>query len=107
MNERQEKVIARLFKEGPNGFTGGLSAENYIAITGTSRPTATRDLHDLVENGALTRTGERRYMRCSLNLSGRAEEQQVCRSSALCGADHLKAGHIWRGPLLGLSMGVI
>lgn len=75
MNERQEKVIARLFKEGPTGFKGGLSAENYIAITGTSRPTATRDLHDLVAIGALTRTGERRHTRYSLNLSGPAEER--------------------------------
>lgn len=63
MNERQEKVVARLFREGPDGFKGGLSAENYLAITGTSRPTATRDLADLVEKGALTRTGERRYAR--------------------------------------------
>lgn len=70
MNERQEKVIARLFREGPGGFTGGLSAENYLAITATSRPTATRDLHDLVEKGALTRTGERRYTRYQLNLQG-------------------------------------
>ena len=70
LNERQEKVIARLFREGPSGFTGGLSAENYLAITGTSRPTATRDLHDLVEKGALTRTGERRYTRYYLNLQG-------------------------------------
>ena len=70
LNERQEKVVARLFREGPGGFTGGLSAENYLAITGTSRPTATRDLHDLVEKGALTRTGERRYTRYHLNLPG-------------------------------------
>lgn len=63
LNERQEKVVARLFREGPDGFKGGLSAENYLAITGTSRPTATRDLADLVEKGALSRTGERRYAR--------------------------------------------
>lgn len=67
-NERQEKVIARMFREGPEGFKGGLSAENYIAITRTSRATATRDLHDLVEKGALTRTGERRHTRYALNL---------------------------------------
>ncbi len=56
-NARQSKVIGRLFKVGPDGFKGGLSAENYISITGTSRATATRDLQDLVEKGALTRTG--------------------------------------------------
>jgi Fic family protein len=63
-----EKVIARLFREGPGGFTGGLSAENYIAITQTSRATTTRDLLDLVTKGALTRTGERRHTRYILNL---------------------------------------
>lgn len=68
LNERQAKVIERLFREGPNGFKGGLSAENYISITGTSRATATRDLHDLVEMDALTRTGELRYTRYWLKL---------------------------------------
>jgi Fic family protein len=68
LNERQEKVIARIFKEGTAGFKGGLSAENYISITGTSRATATRDLQHLVEIGALTRTGERRHTRYSLLL---------------------------------------
>ncbi|MBB3393742.1 MULTISPECIES: Fic family protein [unclassified Rhizobium] len=68
LNERQEKVIARMFREGPMGFKGGLSAENYISITRSSRATATRDLHDLVEKGALKRAGERRYTRYALNL---------------------------------------
>jgi Fic family protein len=68
-NERQEKAIARMFREGPAGFNGGLSAENYISITRTSRATATRDLHDLVEKGALRRTGERRHTRYALKLS--------------------------------------
>jgi Fic family protein len=68
LNERQEKVVARLFREGPRGFKGGLSAENYISITGTSRATATRDLQQLVEIGALTRTGERRHTRYAPKL---------------------------------------
>jgi Fic family protein len=34
-----------------------LSAEKYLRITGTSRATATRDLQDLVEMGALVRSG--------------------------------------------------
>ncbi|CZT37506.1 Fic family protein [Rhizobium sp. 9140] len=68
LNERQEKVVARIFKEGTAGFKGGLSAENYISITDTSRATATRDLQQLVEIGALTRTGERRHTRYSLSL---------------------------------------
>ena len=68
MNERQAKVVERMFREGPAGFTGGMSAENYISISATSRATATRDLHDLVEKAALTRTGERRHTRYWLNL---------------------------------------
>jgi Fic family protein len=69
LNERQEKVIARMFREGIDGFKGGLSAENYISISNASRATATRDLQDLVEKGALTRTGELRYTRYHLNLA--------------------------------------
>jgi Fic family protein len=69
LNERQEKIVARMFAEGIDGFTGGLSAENYIRIGKTSRATATRDLQDLVEKGALTRTGELRHTRYYLNLS--------------------------------------
>jgi Fic family protein len=70
LNERQEKVLARMFREGINGFKGGLSAENYISIAKTSRATATRDLQDLLRKGALTKTGELRHTRYHLNISG-------------------------------------
>ena len=70
-NARQERVIARMLKEGIDGFKGGLSAENYITISKTSRATATRDLHNLVEMGALTKTGELRYTRYFLKLAGK------------------------------------
>ena len=46
-----------MFREGPEGFKGGLSAGNYSTITGASPATTTRDLADLVEKGALIRTG--------------------------------------------------
>jgi len=68
LNVRQEKVLARLFREGVEGFKGGLSAEKYISITGAPRATATRDLHDLVEKGVLLRTGERKSTRYWLNI---------------------------------------
>ena len=68
LNPRQQKVIARLFREGPSGFKGGLSAENYIRITGTSRATATRDLQNLVDIGALTHTGMLKSTRYYLNI---------------------------------------
>ena len=68
LNLRQSKALARMFKEGLSGFKGGLSADNYIRITKTSASTATRDLQDLVDKGALTRTGERKSTRYHLNL---------------------------------------
>jgi Fic family protein len=71
LNARQERVVARLFREGIDGFKGGLSAENYIAITKASRATATRDLQELVVLGALTRTGQLRHTRYHLNLETR------------------------------------
>jgi Fic family protein len=73
LNERQAKVIARMFKEGIDGFKGGLSAENYIAITGTSRATATRDLQDLVEKEAFKKTGELRHTRYSMKFETSVE----------------------------------
>ncbi len=68
INSRQEKALLRMFAEGLNGFKGGLSADNYLKITKTTRATATRDLIDLVEKGALIKTGERRHTRYWLNL---------------------------------------
>ena len=68
LNERQSKVIARMFDEGIDGFKGGLSADNYITIAKASRATTTRDLQDLVEKGALTRAGELRHTRYSLAI---------------------------------------
>lgn len=68
LNVRQEKVLSRMFREGPEGFIGGLNAEKYLSITGTTRPTATRDLQDLVIKGALTKTGEHKHTRYHLNI---------------------------------------
>jgi Fic family protein len=68
LNQRQEKVLSRIFFEGLSGFKGGLSAENYISISKTSRATATRDLQDLVAKKALTKTGSLKKTRYFLNL---------------------------------------
>jgi len=67
LNERQAKMVARIFREGLSGFEGGVSAENYIRITGTSRATATRDLQELVSIGAFTRTGSLKGTRYNAN----------------------------------------
>jgi len=61
--------LEHIFREGIDGFKGDLSAGNYIRITGTSRATATRDLHDLVEKNALFKTGELKSTRYYLKLS--------------------------------------
>ena len=70
-NERQDKAIARMMREGPDGFKGGLSAEKYISITGTSRATATRDLQDLVDKKALVRVGNLKSTRYHLYITTR------------------------------------
>lgn len=69
INPRQEKVLLRMFAEGPEGFSGGLSAEKYMAITNAPRATTTRDLADLVQKGALVKTGELRHTRYRLRTN--------------------------------------
>ena len=63
LNERQERVLLRMMEEGPDGFTGGMSPKKYIAITQASKATATRDLQELVESGAMIVTGAGRGTR--------------------------------------------
>ena len=68
LNDRQEKALLRMFREGPEGFRGGLTAGKYSTITGASPATTTRDLVDLVAKGALVREGERRHARYRLSV---------------------------------------
>src|SRR3546814_18178308 len=58
-----------MMTEGPDGFVGGLSAHNYRTITAAASATATRDLAELVELGALERAGDRRYARYHLAIA--------------------------------------
>ncbi len=69
LNERQGKVLLRVLAEGTKGFAGGLSAGNYVSIAKASPATARRDLADLVDKAALSRTGERRHTRYHLTIS--------------------------------------
>ena len=57
-----------MFRKGPVGFKGGVSADNYSSTTVASPATTTRDLVDLVEKDLLVPTGERRHVRYKLNL---------------------------------------
>ena len=58
LNPRQDKALRRLFRAEPEGFEGGLSADNYRRITGAPASTATRDLTDMVAKGALRTHGD-------------------------------------------------
>jgi len=51
LNERQSRAIKRMMREGPDGFTGGMSAQKYGVITECSKATATRDLAELADMG--------------------------------------------------------
>jgi Fic family protein len=66
--ERHLKALNRMLAEGPSGFTGGMNARKYVAITGVSKATATRDLQELAKIGALTLIGAGRSAKYELNL---------------------------------------
>jgi Fic family protein len=68
LNERQLKVIKRILEEGPGGFEGGMTAKKYIAITKTSKATATRDLQMLAELKIFINTGGGRNTNYILNI---------------------------------------
>jgi len=68
LNERQSKVVERIFVEGIDSFKGGLSAKNYQSISGAPSATATRDLTRMVEMGAFIKTGELKGTRYYLNI---------------------------------------
>ncbi len=68
LNERQIKVIKRLFEAGFDGFKGGLSANNYQTIAKASASTTTRDLQDLINKQILFKTGLLKSTRYFLNI---------------------------------------
>jgi len=69
LNERQAKVLSRMFREGPEGFKGGMSAQKYSKITDCSKATATRDLAELLKMGAIRKLeGGGRSTRYDVNL---------------------------------------
>ena len=70
LNERQRKVLQRLLDDGDGGFLGGLNADKYSKIAGTSKPTSTRDLADLVRAGLLWTTGQGKALRYYVNVPG-------------------------------------
>lgn len=49
LNERQRKVINKILDLYPEKFEGGITNKKYCSMNGTSKPTAARDLSDLVD----------------------------------------------------------
>lgn len=68
VNERQLKVILKMFNFGGRDFAGGMTSQKYISITKTSRATATRDLQDLATKNIFKQTGEGRSVKYILDL---------------------------------------
>lgn len=69
LNERHEKVIARMFEAGESGFIGGMNAAKYMGIAQCSKATATRDLTELLKFGCLVKLpGKGRSTRYALLL---------------------------------------
>lgn len=68
MNERQLKVINKMFDAGKDGFEGGMTAKKYISISKTTKATATRDLQELVKLGILLQNLAGRSTNYTLNI---------------------------------------
>jgi Fic family protein len=68
LNERQEKVIKRMWQAGISGFTGGMSAKKYMVITGASKATATRDLQQLLLLKVIKQIGGGRNVHYELSM---------------------------------------
>ncbi|NOX10032.1 MAG: Fic family protein [Gammaproteobacteria bacterium] len=53
LNERQARMVSRVFAEGRKGFDGGITTKKYEAIIRCPNRTASRDLSDLVAKGII------------------------------------------------------
>lgn len=54
LNDRQARMVSRIFAEGRKGFEGGITTRKYQAITRCPNRTASRDLSDLVAKGIIS-----------------------------------------------------
>ncbi len=53
LNDRQARMVSRVFAEGRKGFEGEITTRKYEAITKCPNRTASRDLSDLVAKGII------------------------------------------------------
>ncbi|MBQ9726762.1 MAG: Fic family protein [Kiritimatiellae bacterium] len=65
--ERARKVVLRMFEDGEAGAKAGLSAAKWMRMAKVSKPTATRDLAELVQSGAIVPDGTGPQTRYLLN----------------------------------------
>ncbi len=56
LSQRQENVLRKLFAQGPQRLSEGLSARSYAKMAGVASATATRDLSNLADKGVLSRS---------------------------------------------------
>ena len=66
-SERARKVVLRMFEDGEKGAKAGLSAAKWTRMAKVSKPTATRDLAELVQAGAIIPDGSGPQTRYQLN----------------------------------------
>ena len=67
LNERELKIINKMFDAGFGGFEGGMTAKKYMSITCASKATATRDLQHLAEIGVFIAQGSGRNVHYQLD----------------------------------------
>lgn len=73
LSERQIKVLNRLLDNAGEEFTDGINASKYKALARVSKPTATRDLADLLQKGCIKQLpGGGRSTRYVVNLGENA-----------------------------------
>jgi Fic family protein len=53
LNDRQARMVSRVFAEGRKGFEGGITTKKYETIARCPNRTASRDLSDLVAKGII------------------------------------------------------
>ena len=66
-SERARKVILRMFEDGETGAKAGLSAAKWTRMAKVSKPTATRDLTELAQTGAIVPESAGAHTRYRLN----------------------------------------
>jgi Fic family protein len=75
LTARQRKAVNALLDRGPGSFEGGMNTRKYVGLTGTSRPTASRELIELNALGVLKQVGGGRSTRYYINLPGWVPEK--------------------------------